>query len=192
MNVLPAIRSQKWLAPVCRSFILRACVLFLLQLGAASAFSEEIVWLSWDSPDPSQGIIAYQVYWGTSTNYTDSDTSYYSNGDLISGLVFGQTYYFAVAAVNTNGTVSALSPPLVYTVPIPPPVVIQYYVDKDYNGNPTILEMNAAWTQPSDWVLNYSYDMQTWYPWQGGHGVAGAGNPTFDWGGQVFFNFVLY
>jgi len=114
-SVLPAIRSQSWSVLTRRSFLLRGVLLFLLHFGIAGAWGEETVWLSWDSPDPSEGIISYQVYYSTnysgtnSSNYAYSDTSYLSNGDLISGLVLGQTYYFAVAEVNTNGTVSALS-----------------------------------------------------------------------------------
>jgi hypothetical protein len=198
-GVLPAIRFQSWFVLTRRSFLLRGFLLFLLHFGIMGAFGEETVWLSWNVPDPSEGVMASQVFYSTnyygtnSSDYTYSDTSYIPNGDLISGLVLGQTYYFAVAAVNTNGTVSALSQPLAYTVPIPSSFAMQYQVDRDYSGNPTILELSSSWDIPADWELQFSTDLQNWYSWQAGHGTAGGGNPDFSsWGDHVFFQIVLY
>jgi len=167
---------------------------FLLHLGIAGAWGEETVWLSWDTADPSEGVIAYQVYYGTtSSNYTFSDTSYYPNGDLIPGLILGQTYYFVVAAVNTNGQVSALSQEISYTVPVPPQPVIQYTIDYDYNGNPQLLLMNSSWDITADWEFNYSTDLQNWYTWQAGNGTACGVNSDFSsFGSQVYFQVVLY
>ncbi len=189
----PAIRFQTWFVPTRKSFLLRGFLVLLLHFGIAGALGEETVWLSWDSADASEGIVSYQVYYGTNSgNYIYSDTSFYPNGDLIPGLVLGQTYYFAVASVNTNGLVSSLSQEISYTVPIPPPFAIQYQIDRDYNGNPTFLEMTANWGEPADWYLEYSYDLQTWYPWQSGYGTGGQGVAGFNWGSQVYFQMVLY
>jgi hypothetical protein len=193
-GVLPAIRSQSWFVLTRKSFLLRGFLLFLLHFGITSALGEETIWLSWNTPDPSEGVIAYQVYYGTSShNYTSSDISYYPNGDLIPGLILGQTYYFAVAAVNTNGTVSALSQEISYTVPVLPPPVIQYTVDRDENGNPLILEMTANWSLTADWELDYSFDLQNWYMWQAGTGTACGANADFSlFGSQAYYRVILY
>ena len=193
--MLPAIRSQKWFVLVRRSFLLRAFLLCLLHLGAAGARGETVAWLSWDVPDPSQGIISYQIYWGTSShNYDNSETSYYINGDIIDGLQVGQTYYFAVAAVNTNGQVSALSQELVYTVPQPPLVKIQSKVIPDANGNPLFFDVSGSWSGTYDWELDYSFDLQNWNTWQGGKWNSFDCDATFGgvWGDQVFFRLKLY
>lgn len=81
--------------------------------GLSSASGREEVTVSWESPEaPAGGTISfYRVYYGPSKEelFADSNTLDSSTTWLITGLVGGEKYYFAVAAVDANGNEGELS-----------------------------------------------------------------------------------
>ncbi|HEX7655322.1 MAG TPA: hypothetical protein VF607_17560, partial [Verrucomicrobiae bacterium] len=77
----------------------------------------------------------YKVYYGTNSgSYDKIDVTYINNGDYIYGLEDGQTYYFAVAAVDYAGNVSPLSQEVSYTVSRPTAPVLQTEMVYDRYG----------------------------------------------------------
>lgn len=89
-------------------------VLFLL--FTTSIFAAEVT-LSWDENTESD-LAGYKVYYGTSTG------TYTSNADvgnfeiyIVTGLVEGQTYFFAVTAYDLVGNESGYSNEVSYDVP---------------------------------------------------------------------------
>ena len=90
------VRSLSWKFFGVRRFAILRAFVFLLCAPALSAVGgTQSIWLSWDGAPPEENIVEYQVYFGTESGlYTNSDTSYLSDGDYISGLEPGQTYYY--------------------------------------------------------------------------------------------------
>jgi len=188
------VRSLSWKFFGVRRFAILRAFVFLLCATALSALGgTQSGWLGWDGAPPEENIVEYQVYYGTqSGNYTNFDTSYYSNGDYISGLEPGRTYYFAVSAVDANGMNSPISAEVSYTVPVPPIVPLQTEIYYDGDGSAYGMGVFGSWPAPMNWELDYSTDLVNWNPWLSGRDVGFWADVYFDWGDQYFFRLVLF
>lgn len=84
----------------------------LLSLGTVS---NTPVQLAWDSnPDPT--VAGYRLYWGTaSQSYSFVDDTGRATSAIVSNLVPGAVYFFAVTDYDTNGLESDFSPEVSYT-----------------------------------------------------------------------------
>ena len=102
--------------------------LFLLVWFAAGfnqARATQSVELSWD-PSPDDDVGAYNVYYGTTSGSYDNCVTFSDVTDvIIPGLQDGQTYYFAVSAIDDNDVEGELSSEVSYAVPVPDPIVLQ-------------------------------------------------------------------
>jgi hypothetical protein len=176
-----------------RLVILRAFVFLFAAMAVSARAGTQTIWLGWDDAPPEENIVQYQVFYGTQPGvYTNSDTVYYSDGDYIYGLEEGNTYYFAVAAMDADGQQSRLSAETSYTVPLPPRVPLTSEIYYDGSGMPYGMSIMAAWASPFDWELDYSTDLQNWSPWAAGHGTDCWSYVNFSWGDQFFFRLVLF
>jgi len=100
---------------------MRKLFLILIFLGslAASPFTGDCAaqaTLTWNpSPDPQ--VAAYNLCWGTNSGNYFSTNSYPNTqfSATVSNLPFTAVYYFAVAAVSSNGQVSPFSNEAIYT-----------------------------------------------------------------------------
>jgi hypothetical protein len=101
--------------------LLLVLTIILPLISFSSARAAQSVLLSWDRiPDPT--IIGYYVYYGTeSGNYTGIASPGVETSVVIPGIVEGQTYYFAVTAMDMLGQESLFSNEVSYTAPLPPP-----------------------------------------------------------------------
>ena len=191
--MFPVRHLSGWFASVRKAMLLRAFLIIFAAGGGAVWAGTQQVWLNWDYPNPDLNVVEYHVFYGThSGNYTNEDVVYYYPGDLISGLEEGTNYFFAVTAVDMNGHSSPLSAELSYTVPVPPPVPLQTEVYYDGDGVAYGMAVSGSWSSPTDWELDYSTDLQNWYPWQYGHGTDAWTYVGFDWGAQFFFRLTLF
>ena len=128
------------------------------QTGTTTSFGQTLssVTLAWNpSTDPS--VAGYIVYEGVvSQNYTNSFDVGNTTSATISQLVPGTTYYFAVAAYDTNHVQSLLSPEVSYLVPNNGP---NLQITMTVNSQP-LLTGNA----PAGYTYNVqaSHDLTTW------------------------------
>lgn len=87
--------------------------------------ASQSVELTWTS-SPSPNIVAYQVYFGTQSGVYLNSVMFADVSDVVlPGLNAGQTYFFAVAAIDEDGNESALSSEASYTVPAPTSITLQ-------------------------------------------------------------------
>ncbi len=91
--------------------------------------------LGWN-PSPSATATGYLVYYGTQSGIYDQVISVASDTRVdVHGLADGVTYYFAVAATDSSGKSSALTPEISYSLPklVPPPAApaIQHALPPD-------------------------------------------------------------
>ena len=84
--------------------------------GSAAALNAASVNLAWN-PNPESDISGYQLSYGTSSGSRPNTVNTTGTTASVSGLVDGQTYYFAVRAVNTSGQQSNSSSEISYKVP---------------------------------------------------------------------------
>lgn len=111
----------------------------VVALQGWNCFAQSVA-LTW-VPSVSPNIAGYKVYYGgASGTYTNEISTGNVTNLTISGLVVGDTYYFAAAAVNSSGLQSALSTETSYTVPVPTPGV------SITNVTPGMQVGNAAFT----------------------------------------------
>ncbi len=106
--------------PGLRSFW--ACAILLFCSWAHAATADEVV-LAWD-PSSSPNIAGYRLYARTRIGgYAQIFELGNISRALVSNLVGGLTYYFAVSAYDREGVESELSNEISYAVPIlkPPP-----------------------------------------------------------------------
>ncbi len=85
--------------------------------GLSSASGREEVTISWEPVESTNTVSFYRVFFGPSKEelYARSDTLDASTSWLIGGLSGGEKYYFAVAAVDSNGVVGEQSATVVGT-----------------------------------------------------------------------------
>src|SRR5208282_1669728 len=100
----------------------RAAVNSLLLSGLAlliqlPAFAIQSVTLAWNpSTDPT--VVGYNIYYGgASGNYTNTLSVGNVTNVTVSGLVEGDTYYFAATTYNSSGIQSPFSSEVSYSVP---------------------------------------------------------------------------
>lgn len=117
--------------------------------------------LAWDqSPDPS--VAGYKLYQGSQTMlYTNVLDVGNSTMGVISGLLQGATYFFAVTAYDSNKLESAFSGEVSYTVPISVilPQLGQVFVPSGLGG-PAIISGSG---NPGDiYEVQASQDLLSW------------------------------
>ena len=191
--MFPARCLNRLFASVRQAILLRAFLLFLLTASGLAFGGVHDIWLGWDEPSAAENVVEHRVFYGTrSGQYTNEDISYYSDGGLIYGLEEGKTYYFAVRAVDADGTNSAFSAEISYTVPVPKPAVLRTEIYYDGDGVAYGMGVSSAWELSSDWELDYSTDLQNWSPWQTGHGTDFWTYADFSWGDQFYFRLALF
>ncbi len=146
----------------------------VLQAQAAPS-SPRIVSLTWNA-SPESAVYGYTIYYGTTpSNYDNSIYSSTTNVTISS--LSGTNYYFAVAADDSYGDQYGMSNIASYGVPRPNPMQLQTEVFTDGNGQPYLMQIYTPSIVTGSWELDYSTDMQTWYPYTTGTGN-GAGDGT--------------
>jgi len=102
------------LKKVVLGILLPGCLSILFPFISNAAGS---VNLAWDS-SPDAGVAGYNVYYGTgSRSYQNEIPTGTNLTAAVSGLAGGQTYYFAVTAVDASGLESDFSGEVTYSVP---------------------------------------------------------------------------
>lgn len=132
-------------------------VIVWLAGACGRALATQSVDLTWNQ-SPSASVIAYKVYYGTESGvYPDSVTFAVVSGVTIPGLADGQTYFFAVSAIDLFGNESPLSNEAVYTIPAPASIALQA------QGSTAALEaVDLNWTpSPDSDVYGYSVNYGT-------------------------------
>jgi fibronectin type 3 domain-containing protein len=96
----------------------------VLQAQQVSPTSQDVQ-LSW-SASPNSDVYGYMVYYGTQRGvYTNSTAFYDTTSGVVSGLIGGRTYYFAVGVIDANGVENPLSNEASVAVPVQVPLVLQ-------------------------------------------------------------------
>ena len=102
--------------------VARAVVISLFLYGIAvliqlPAFATQSVTLAWNSSsDPT--VVGYNIYYGgASRDYTNTLSAGNATNITVSGLVMGDTYYFAATTYNSSGVQSPFSSEVSYSVP---------------------------------------------------------------------------
>src|SRR2546421_9384200 len=96
-----------------------ALALFATAINTARAGSVTLAW----RPSPSYGIVAYTIYYGTSSgSYQTALVVPNATIAQINGLVEGTTYYFAASTVTATGEESQVSNEAQFTAPANQPV----------------------------------------------------------------------
>ena len=87
-------------------------VLFGIASNTARAGSVTLVW----QPSPSEGVVAYHVYYGNRSYQSSLLVPSQTTTAEIDGLEAGATHYFIVTAVNAAGAESRPSNEALFTV----------------------------------------------------------------------------
>ena len=116
-----------WLRLCCSKFVMYFLRRFLLCLllcnagwklfesPAKASTSLNVMWIA--SSDTN--VAGYKIYYGTvSRQYTNVIVAGNVTSTSISGIVSGNTYYFAATSYNAAGWESSYSPEISYTVPV--------------------------------------------------------------------------
>lgn len=144
------------------SFLSFVLLLFgALRLPAQAAQS---VALEWD-PSTDPVVAGYNVYCGTASRDYDEVISV---GDVsmavVTNLLEGQTYFFAITAIGTNGTESPFSNEVEFTIPAAttlaaPPLVMNPIQPGAY---PHSFNLSASGSAPPTWELQATVDFVHW------------------------------
>jgi hypothetical protein len=116
---LPLRLSNQWRRPFRLARIVGGLGMLLLTVFLAPTVrADQTVHLVWDaSTDPT--VSGYNVYYGGESGaYTNMTSTGIIPDAVVSGLVEGATYYFAVTAFDANGLESFFSNEVIYTVPV--------------------------------------------------------------------------
>lgn len=128
------------------------------------------VQLAWNAV-PNEGVTGYYLFYGTASGvYTSSMSCGVVTNAVLPGLVGGQTYYFTVAAMDSYGNQGPLSNEASAVAPLPAPMRLQTQVITDGNGQPYAIEITTPSTVYGAWEMDFSTDLQTWYPYSYGWG----------------------
>ncbi len=115
-------------------------------VGLIATGNEEKVALSWESPESALSIAYYRVYYGPSSEslFAVSETTDASSNWTIPDLEGGQSYYFAVTAVDIEGKEGPLSQAVLgtpkastgSTISTPPPYPVSTNIMDTVKENP--------------------------------------------------------
>ena len=136
-----------------------------LSLLTLSARANQNVLLSWQTNVDST-IAGYNVYYGTSSRTYDVKISAGNkSSEVISNLLSGSTYYFAVTAYDIFGVESLPSDEVSYTVPLvtvsnPPVNLSMRSIRAD--ATTKIFSITSSGAAPTNWTLQASTDLHTW------------------------------
>ena len=127
-------------------------ILVLILCSAAGAGAESIT-LGWN-PDASADVAGYMVLYGTNSALPDQSVDSPGTSITINGLQPGQTYYFSVAAYNSQSVIGPHSAPIPYLVPG------KLILTPGAGGAPMTLTFPVA---PSSWYeVQASSDLVNW------------------------------
>ena len=131
-------------------YLLSFLVIFMLCSLPLPAASAATVTVAWDK-NSETNVIGYELHYGTtSQDYQHTVDVENNTSRSISGLIEGQTYYFAVKAYNDEYVFSDFSEKLVYTIPnSSPPAIYTITTNAGTNGtiSPTSAAVNAGGSQ---------------------------------------------
>ena len=123
-----------------RAALVATGALAMIFVAAVTGTQAANVTLAWDS-NAEPDLAGYNVYYGTtSRNYPNSVDVGLVNSHEVTGLVPGQTYYFAVTAYDSQGNESAYSNEIPHAIPA---------VDTDGDGLSDQDETNIHGTDPN-------------------------------------------
>jgi hypothetical protein len=98
------------------NLLMGSVIVFLLVLASVSAASAAQVTLAWD-PNTESDLAGYRIHYGTgSGSYSVSLDVHNVTTYTITGLIDGQTYYFAATAYNASGNSSGFSNEVRFTL----------------------------------------------------------------------------
>jgi hypothetical protein len=141
-----------------------------IRLRARALSGSPSVELTWNAV-PNEGVVGYNIYYGTASgSYNNSTSCGAVNDFVVQGLYGGQTFYFAVAAVDAYGNQGPLSSEASATTPPPPPIVLQTHLYTDDSGQPFLMEINTPSTVFGPWQMDSSPDLVNWTPYTSGYG----------------------
>ncbi|MGA2244412.1 MAG: fibronectin type III domain-containing protein [Verrucomicrobiota bacterium] len=136
----------------------------------AQALATASVGLSWNAV-PNEGVVNYNIYYGTqSGSYSYSATCGDVPHYVVGSLYGGQTFYFAVAAVDAFGTQGPLSNEASATTLAPTPAVLTSQVYSSGAGQATVIEISTPSVVSGPWELDSSSDLQNWTLYTNGYG----------------------
>ena len=123
----------------------------VLQAQEVSPTSQDVQ-LSW-SASPNSDVYGYTIYYGTQPGvYTNSTAFYNTTTGVVSGLIGGRMYYFAVGVIDDNGVENPLSNETSVAVPVPVPLVLQAQA-----VSPTSQDVQLSWgASPNSDVYGYT------------------------------------
>jgi hypothetical protein len=126
------------------------------------AIAGQNVLLSWDG---GYDVASYNVYYGIeSGNYTGQIATT-ENYAVITNLTEGETYYFAVTAVDSLGLESLPSEEVSYSVPAASPPTnapVLSMQQSSAGDSSTTFSITASGALPSRWTLQASRDLLSW------------------------------
>ena len=166
-------------------------------LNAQVATNSPGVSLSWNDLT-DEGAVGYNVAYGIqSSNYSQTLYCDSVTNAVVNGLEGGQTYYFAVAAVDAYGNESPFSTEASAVAPMPAPALLQSQTYTDDTGQPYGMEINTFSCVSGPWEMDSSTNLQDWTYYTSGYGSGnGDGYDVYAWvsvdptGPQVFFRVV--
>ena len=138
-------------------------------LTAQASSNSPSVMLSWNEV-PNTATVGYNIYYGTqSGNYSQIAGAGDVTNKTINDLQSGQTYYFAIAALDPFGNQSPLSAEVSATVEGLPPIVLITTTTTDSSGN-TYIEIHTDSAVYGNWELDSSTNMVDWTVYANGYG----------------------
>ena len=128
-------------------FLCSALMLFV-QLPADASQSVTLTW----NPSIATNVSGYKIYTGTAShNYSATNTTGLATNATISGLVEGQTYYFAASTYDSAGNQSTNSGEVSYVVPAVLPPGLHPVTGLTVTANPGVPNsVILSWTVSTD------------------------------------------
>lgn len=151
------------------------CVLCSLPLPAASAAT---VIVAWDK-NPETNVIGYEFHYGTISQYYQHTVDVKNNTSCsISGLIEGQTYYFAVKAYNDKYVFSDFSKELDHTIPNSSPTADYVLTVDTVAGGSVILNPDGGVYEQATQVM-LTASAESGWEFSGWNGdITGTQNPV--------------